>query len=141
MENELATIPNDSVMATNNSMGASFCSFDTTTAEGKKKVFRATSKADCTIKEFVNKPIKVVDVFARPVHLTDEETGEVRDGVTVVFFDTEGTSYAATSAGIYNATKALLDAFGHPSTWDGPITIIPKEQKVAKGNMLTFDII
>lgn len=138
--NEIATIDKDSVLATNSALGGSFCSFDTSTLEGKKRLFRATSNPDVTLKSMINKEIHVVDVFAKPVNLTDEKTGEVKDGINVVFFDKEGVSYTATSIGVANATRAMLDVFGHPSTWTGPVTIIPKQISVSNGNMLSFDI-
>lgn len=138
--NEIAVINSDSVLATHSALGGSFCSFDTSTIEGKKRLFRATSNPDVTLKSMINKEIKVVDVFAKPVNLTDEKTGEIKDGVNVVFFDKEGVSYTATSTGVANATRAMMDVFGHPSTWEGPITIVIKEVPTKAGNMLSFDI-
>ena len=138
--NELAIVGTDSVLATHSALGGTFCSFNTETAEGKKKVFRATTKPDVTIKSMINKQIKVVEIFAKPTALVDEDTGEVKDGVTVVLFDDLGVSYSATSQGITNAVKALVDIYGHPATWTEPVVIVPKEVAVKKGNMLTFDI-
>lgn len=141
MSAELATVNNDSVLAVRSGLGGTFCSFDNSTIEGKKKLFRAISTPDVKIKSMINKQIKVVDVFAKPTTLTDEDTGEIKEAVTVVFFDDLGVSYTATSTGVTNATKTMLSAFGHPSTWENPIVIVPKEVSTKAGNMLTFDII
>lgn len=135
------SIIDNSVMAVHSALGGSFCSFDTSTVEGKKRVFRAMSNPDVRLKSMINKQIKVVDVFAKATTLTNEDTGEIKDGVTVVFFDDLGVSYASTSTGVANATRAMLEIYGEPATWNEPVTIMPKEVSVKKGNMLTFEIV
>lgn len=135
------SIIDNSVMAVHSALGGSFCSFDTSTVEGKKRVFRAMSNPDVRLKSMINKQIKVVDVFAKATTLTNEDTGEIKDGVTVVFFDDLGVSYASTSTGVANATRAMLEIYGEPATWTEPVTIMPKEVSVKKGNMLTFEIV
>lgn len=140
--NEMAVLTNsDSVLSTKSTQGSTFCSFDTSTAEGKKRLFRAISTPDVKIKSMINKQIKVVDIFAKPTTLVDEDTGEIKEAITVVFFDDLGVSYTATSTGIANATKSMLTAFGTPDTWTEPMIIVPKEIPTKQGNMLTFDII
>lgn len=135
------SVMDNSVMAVHSALGGSFCSFDTSTVEGKKRVFRAMSNPDVRLKSMINKQIRVVDVFAKATTLTNEDTGEVRDGVTVVFFDDLGVSYASTSTGVANATRAMLEIYGEPANWTEPVTIMPKEVSVKKGNMLTFEIV
>lgn len=141
-ENAMAVVNNsDSVLSTHSAMGGTFCSFDTSTVEGKKRLFRAISTPDVKVKSMINKQIKVVNIFAKPTTLVDEDTGDIKEAVTVVFFDDLGVSYTATSTGIYNATKSMLTAFGTPDTWTEPMIIVPKEVPTKQGNMLTFDII
>lgn len=116
-----------------------YCSIQGGTREAKAAVFNAANNPTHKVGDFINKVIKVKDVLAEQIEITDEETGEVSSAVRVVLIDANGESYQAVSTGIYNALKRTIQVFGAP-TWDEPLPLLIKQVSVGKGSMLTFDV-
>lgn len=138
MSNELAMVANQPttptmleddnnfIMSLTAPKEACFCSLTADTAEKKKSLFNATNDPDHRIKEFVNKPIKVKDVFVEVVECTNRDTGEVRKCPRIVLIDDKGVSYTAVSIGVFSALRKIFSIFGTPDTWEEPITVTPK---------------
>lgn len=115
-----------------------FCSIVANTAEEKKALFNATNNPDHRLKEFVNKPIKVKDVFVEVVECTNRETGEVRKCPRIVLIDDKGVSYTAVSIGVFSALRKLFTIYGTPDTWEKPLTLTPKTIEKDKFSILTI---
>lgn len=116
-----------------------YCSVKGGDREAKKKIYNAMNNPDHKVGDFINKTIKVQDVLAEEITLTNEETGEPQQAIRVVLIDDKGESYQAVSTGIYNAVKKLIAVYGAP-TWDDPIPVIVKQISLGKNQMLTLDV-
>lgn len=117
-----------------------FCSMTANTPEEKKALFNATNDPDHRIKEYVNKPIKVKDVFVEVVECTNRETGEVRKCPRIVLIDEKGVSYTAVSIGVFSALRKLFTIYGTPDAWEKPISLTPKLIEKDKFSILTLSM-
>lgn len=116
-----------------------FCSIQGGSYDTKVSVFNASNNPDHKVGDYINKTIKVKDVLAELIEVTNDETGETEIAPRVVLIDMNGESYQAVSKGLFNALKKAIAIFGAP-TWDEGLTVLIKQVKVGKGSMLTFDV-
>lgn len=116
-----------------------FCSFVPETQEQKAALYAAMTTPDKKIGDFINQKINAVDVFMEIVELVDEKTGEMFEMPRVVIFDEDGTTYTATSRGIYNAITRLFSVYGFP-TWDPAIPLVIKQITRGERKFLTLAI-
>lgn len=123
----------------NQSVQGSFCSFVAETDEQKASLYKAMTSPDRKMSDFINQKINAVDVFVEQVEITDDETGEVAVLPRVVIFDQDGTTYSATSRGIFNALKRLFLVYGMPH-WEKPIPLIIKQTTAKNRKFMTLDI-
>ena len=129
---------NNFIMSLTAPKEACFCSLTAKTAEEKKALFNATNDPTHCIKEFINKPIKVKDVFVEVVECTNHDTGEVRKCPRIVLIDDKGVSYTAVSIGVFSALRKIFSIFGTPDAWEKPITVTPKLIEKNQYNVLTI---
>lgn len=124
-----------------------FTSIDTTTAAGAKTLYKITNRPDHNISEFINKEIRVKDIYVdvNPHMNKDKDSenfGVMEDKPRTVLIDDKGESYiAGVSIGVFQAVREIIRIFGHPSTWAEPITVVPVIVKTPKGNMISLDIV
>ena len=124
-----------------------YTTLDVSTKEGKKKLYRIKNHPDHTLSDFINKPIRIVDIYVdvNPRMNKDPDSdnyGCVEDKPRTVLIDENGESYVSgVSIGIFNAVKEIIRTFGDPSTWDEPLEVVPVNVKTPKGNMLSLDIL
>jgi hypothetical protein len=138
MSNEIA-VQNSSLTDINETQ--SMCSFTVETVEDKKKLFKVATAPDHNVAEYIGKSIKIKDVYAEVVHMTNQETGEVTDGIRMVIIDDKGESYQCVSSGMWNAFTRMRAIFGNP-TYDPAIPIEIKQiDKGVNKKILSFDII
>lgn len=104
----------------------SYCSVKATTNEEKVALFNAINNPEKRLKEMVNVPIALKDVYCERVTFIDKGTGEAQPGVRMVLIAEDGTAYQAASKGVFSSLDKLFKVFGYPNTWDKPISIIPK---------------
>lgn len=117
----------------------SYYSGKTETAEQKKALFNATANAENKLKDMVNVPIKLKDVYVEPIEVINEKTGEASKCPRIILFDDKGKTYSCVSIGVYSTLRRLFATFGTPDTWDKPITVVPKLiSKGADKNVLTL---
>lgn len=122
-----------------------YCTIDDSTQAGKKKLFKIKNRPDHNISEFINKQIRIKDIYidvnAR-VQKDGENAGVVENKPRTILIDDKGESYiAGVSIGIYQAVKEIIRTFGAPDTWDEPLTVTVVQVKTARGNMLSLDIV
>lgn len=123
----------------NSSNGDIFCSFTPETVDGKKKLYKAMTNPDHKVSDYINKAITVRDIVVTPCQFTDEETGEVTNGVRSILIDKDGVSYGCSSSGVFNALKTAIAIFGMP-TWDDGITFKVTQISKNQNRIITLEI-
>lgn len=124
-----------------------YTTLDVSTKEGKKKLYQIKNHPDHTLSDFINKPIRIKDIYVdvNPRMNKDpdsENFGCVEDKPRTVLIDENGESYVSgVSIGIFNAVKEIIRTFGDPAAWDEPLEVVPVNVKTPKGNMLSLDIL
>lgn len=118
-----------------------YCSMDTSTEDGKVKLFKAMSSPDEKISDCINKKIEIKDIYLDVVGVTNKE-GEYNEVPRIVIIDTQGVSYSSISSGFYESMKKFVNIFGTPDTWDKPITIEIKQRETRSGNRtFSFEVV
>lgn len=124
-----------------------YTTLDVSTKEGKKKLYQIKNHPDHTLSDFINKPIRITDIYVdvNPRMNKDHDSenfGVVENKPRTVLIDENGESYVSgVSIGIFNAVKEIIRTFGDPATWDEPLEVVPVNVKTPKGNMLSLDIL
>lgn len=123
-----------------------YTSLDVSGIQGKRKLYKITNHPDHTISEFINKPIRAVDIYVDANQRMNKDPESENFGVyenkpRTIIIDENGESYVAgVSIGIFNAVKEIIRIFGEPHTWDEPLTVIPVTVRTPKGNMLSLEV-
>lgn len=107
--------------------------FDTTTGEGKKRLFNAMNTAE-SLNDANIKQLTLSGVIVQPTERLDQATGEIVncEGTT---FITEHGAYFSQSDGIARCAKNLIMAYGSDFAAE-PITIKFTERKIGGGRKL-----
>lgn len=117
-----------------------FCSITPKTEEESIQLFNITNNPENKLKDFINMPLRIKDVYVDEVTLTQETTGEIQKCPRIILIDENGKGYQCVSSGVFSALKRLFMMFGMP-TWEKPITIVPKLiSKSANKNILTIEV-
>lgn len=151
-ENVLATVQSAqgydySINTTGQPAVPAFTSLDVTTAAGKKKLYNITNRPDHNISDYINKDIRVKDIYVdvNPRMNKDKDSenyGVMEDKPRTVLIDENGESYiAGVSIGVFQAVREILRIFGTPDTWSEPLTVRPVTVRAPKGNMLSLEIV
>lgn len=112
-----------------------YCSIkDDGTMESKARIFNSINSPDKRISDCIGETISLANIVAHPIQLVDENSGELVETMRMVLVDDKGTSYEAVSTGIVNAVARILQIFGQPETWNGPIKVKPVQKGTRNGN-------
>lgn len=110
--------------------------------EEKVAFFNAINSPTKRLKEMINLEVEVKHIYAEQITFIDKETGECTPGVRIVFISPDGTSYQASSKGVFSSVSKMLKIMGEPKNWKSPVKIKPREiSKGADQNVLVFDIV
>lgn len=135
---EMRHNPLDSVsVATLSDPGASqmYCSIrDDGTMKSKARIFNSINSPDKRVSDCIGETINLANIVAHPIQLVDENSGELVETMRMVLIAEDGTSYEAVSTGIVNAVARILQIFGQPQTWSGPIKVKPVQKSTRNGN-------
>ena len=135
---EMRHNPMDSVTVSSLSdPGASqmYCSIrDDGTMQSKARIFNSINSPDKRISDCIGETISLANIVAHPIQLVDENSGELIETMRMVLVDDQGVSYEAVSTGIVNAVARILQIFGQPDTWQGPIKVKPVQKGTRNGN-------
>lgn len=133
MATEIITAENNSMASTVTAKPVMALAFDTTTGEGKKRLFNALNTAE-SLNDADVKQLILSGVIVQPTERLDQATGEVVmcEGTT---FITEQGAYFSQSDGIARCAKNLIMAYGSDFA-DEPITIEFTERKLGGGRKL-----
>lgn len=118
---------------------AAYCSVRAETMAEKALVFNAANNPQHKVNDYINKLIMLKDVYAETLELVNQETGEYEKAPRIVLIDENGEAYECVSVGMFSSLKKLIATFGEP-TWDEPIPVIVKQEKVKNGSMLTLSV-
>ena len=118
---------------------AAFCSVKAETMAEKALVFNAANNPQHKVNDFINKKILLKDVYAETLELCNAETGESEKAPRIVLIDENGEAYECVSVGMFSSLKKLIATFGEP-TWEDPIPVVVKQEKVKNGSMLTLTV-
>ena len=116
-----------------------FTSLKADTHEEKAKLFNSMNAPEKRVGDMVGKVIKIKDVFAEMIDLTNPETGEISTAPRVVIIDDKGVTYQAVSVGIFSALKKMFNLFGMP-TYEPAIPVEIRQINKGQNRILTFDI-
>ena len=121
-----------------------YCTIDKTTMAGRMKLYHITSHPDHTLSEYINKTIRIKDIYVDVNQRTvkdGENAGQVEDKPRTIIIDDNGESYiSGVSLGIYQAVREIIRIFGDPRTWDEPLPVRVVQISTPRGNMLSLDI-
>ena len=133
MTTEITTIENTNIAPAITAKPVMALSFDTTTGEGKKRLFNALNTAE-SLNEADIKQLTLSGIIVQPTERLDQATGEVvmREGTT---FITEQGAYFSQSDGIAHCAKNLIMAYGSDLAAE-PVTIEFTERKLGGGRKL-----
>lgn len=133
MATEITTIENNTMAPNITAKPVMALAFDTTTGEGKKRLFNALNTAESLNAADV-KQLTLSGIIVQPTERVDQATAEVVmcEGTT---FITEQGAYFSQSDGIARCAKNLITAYGSDFA-DEPITIEFTERKLGGGRTL-----
>ena len=133
MATEITTIENNTMAPTITANPVMALAFDTTTGEGKKRLFNALNTAE-SLNDADVKQLTLSGIIVQPTERVDQVTAEIVmcEGTT---FITEQGAYFSQSDGIARCAKNLIMAYGSDFA-DEPITIEFTERKLAGGRKL-----
>lgn len=133
MATEITTTENTSMAPAVTAKPVMALAFDTTTGEGKKRLFNALNTAE-SLNDADVKQLTLYGIIVQPTERLDQATGEMVmcDGTT---FITEQGAYFSKSDGISRCAKNLIMAYGSDFAAE-PITIEFTERKLAGSRKL-----
>lgn len=105
---------------------------DTSTREGKVKLYSALQNAE-KLDEHLNEPLEMVNAVAQAVQVTDDQTGDVSTTVRVIIVTADGKAYAATSPTLAAGLNTMFGIFGTPNNWTEPLSIKVVERRSRRG--------
>lgn len=140
--NELMTRTDDGAMTINFASAiTAYSSFKPKSDAERVAFFNAVNSPSKRLKEMVNTEVEVEHIYAEQVEFVQED-GTIEPGVRIVFISPDGTSYQASSKGVFSSVQKLMQIVGEPSTWKKSIKIRPREvSKGANKNVLVFDLV
>ena len=138
MEETAITIAN----VVNAQAGTSLCSIkpEPGNKEQAKVIFNAMNNPTHNLRDFVNKKILVENVLIEIADILSEDTGEIDRVPRTVLIAPDGTSYRATSKGVFTSIKNAYMALGE-APWAGGIEFEVKQKAVGRGQMLTLEMV
>lgn len=117
-----------------------FSSFVPETKEQKVAIYNALSGEGGTIKDMLNKELKVKDVVVCVVSIRNENTGEMATVPRTTLILEDGKMVSASSWGVYNSIKRLT-MFYPGLHFEEPVTLLPVEVKTKNGFTLNLRMI
>lgn len=110
------------------------------TEEEKMLLFNQTSNPDYKLSDFIGKVIRMKDVYAEMITITNDEDEET-ESPRIIIIDDKGKSYSCVSVGVQNSLKRLFATFGHPHTWKKPMPIVIGNKTIGKNRaVMTISI-
>lgn len=138
--NETAIVSIATVL--NSQPGTSICSIKPKQGdkEAAKIVYNAMNNPTAKLSDFINKDILVENYLVEVSEIVDEDTGVLATVPRTVLIAPDGTSYMATSKGIFNSVRNAVAALGD-APWAGGVQFEVQQVQVGRGKMLTLAMV
>lgn len=118
--------------------GAGFFSSLALVSQKEKLAFLSLVTNSTPLQEKIGEEIAIKDVVIQTAQFTDDETGEVTEGLRTVLIDPDGNAYHASSKGIALALRQAINVLGQPQVWEAPL--VGKVKQVTKGKFRVLTI-
>lgn len=105
---------------------------DTSTFEGKAKLYSALQNAE-KLADHLNEPLHMVNAVAQSVQVTDAQTGEMTNSARVIIVTDDDKAYSATSPTLLAGLNTMFGIFGTPNTWKKPVDVKVVECRSRRG--------
>lgn len=102
-------------------------SIDTSSKDGKIKLFNALAEADIRMPRGGFVVLDVVDYLVHPARVVSRETGELIDSLRSVFFCRDGKRFATFSPVVADRLKQLVSLYGG-ERWDERVILKIEER-------------
>lgn len=112
---------------------------DPSTNEERSELFNALSAKSTNISEMIGKIINLTNVVFQGRNFIDEDTGEFRKAMRVIFIADDGEVYHSYSSGVLNSVKTFIGVYGTPDTWEQPIPVTVERVTLRNGGQ-TFTL-
>jgi hypothetical protein len=133
MATEITTVENTNMAPAITAKPVMALAFDTTTGEGKKRLFNALNTAE-SLNDADIKQLTLSGIIVQPTERFDQATGEAVMCEGTTFISDQG-AYFSQSDGIARCAKNLIMAYGSDFAAE-PITIEFTERRLAGGRKL-----
>ena len=122
--------------------GTMLCSIQTEPGnkDQAKIVYNAMNNPTHKLSDFINKKIVIENVLIEVTDLMNDETGEIDRVPRTVLISPDGTSYRATSKGVFKSIRNAYMALGS-APWPGGVEFEVKQTAVGRGQMLTLEMV
>lgn len=117
----------------------SYSSMKSGTLKEKAALYNAMSNPAHKVGDYINKMIRVKDVYVEIIDLEDEDTKETVQAPRIVLIDTDGDTYQAVSKGVFNSLTRLISTFGEP-TWEDGLPCVVRQISLGKNQMLSLEV-
>lgn len=118
--------------------GTGFYSSLALTTQKDKLSFLNVVSNSTSLQEKVGETIAIKDVIISTAQFTDDETGEVTEGLRTTLIDADGNAYHASSKGIALAMRQVFNVLGEPGSWEEPLEAKVKQVQKGKFRVLTL---
>lgn len=105
-----------------------------------KDVAKSVANAE-PIADHLGQTINVSNVVMQRAEFTNEQTGEIEDGIRVILVDDKGKSYVGASKGMLNSIQTLLGLLPPVSQWPAPVPVKVVEKKARLGKFFTIELV
>ena len=90
------------------------------------------------LQDKVNEEISIENVIIQTAQFTNEETGEIDEGLRVTLIDPDGNAFHAASKGLALSLRTTFNVLGTPDQWEAPLKATVKEGRKGKYRYLTL---
>jgi len=118
--------------------GAGFYSSLALSTQKEKLGFLSLVSNSTPLQEKIGEEIHIKDVVIQTAQFTDDETGEITEGLRSTIIDADGNAYHASSKGVALALRQAFNVLGEPQTWTEPL--VGKVKQVQKGKFRVITI-
>lgn len=120
-----------------------YTSITGTDKKERAKLYNAIENPDGKLSDFINKKLKVSDVYMEKTEIMERDdegnpTGVLVEVVKTVLITPDGKAYFSTAKGITKAMYTMFSIYGTPDTWDEPMEIMIEQKEIGKNR--TFKI-
>lgn len=108
--------------------------FPVDTEEKQELVFNSLADSE-PIANHLDEVFELKGAIAQKISVTDPDTGEVSNPVSIIFITGDDKLYRAVSGGVARDVARLFNSFGFPETWKTPRYVKVTEVKVGKNRV------